>query len=75
MRDKVYQKIYAYHIVAGKCRFPLANSFECYKELLTAGKGKTAVANRIAESVLTLSLYAELLESAEDRICDIILNE
>jgi len=74
-RDEVFEKLYVHDIVARKYFFPLTNSFECYRDLPTAGEEKTPVAKQIADRVLTLPLYADLPLDVVDRICDIILFE
>lgn len=72
-RDEVYEMLAAEHIVARKYFYPLTNSFECYREMDTAGAEKTPVAKYIADRVLTLPLYADLDIEVVDKICDIIL--
>lgn len=72
-RDEIYEKLRAHDITARKYFYPLTNSFECYRNLPTAGVEKTPVAQRLAMRVLTLPLYADLALEDVDRICDIIL--
>lgn len=72
-RDEIFEKLKAEGIVARKYFYPLTNSFDCYRELPTAGEDKTPVAKHIAHRVLTLPLFADLPEETVDRICDIIL--
>lgn len=72
-RDEVFEKLKAIDVVARKYFFPLTNSFECYKNYLTAGAGKTPVAQCLADRVLTLPLYAGLSVEDVDRICDVVL--
>lgn len=72
-RDEVYDLLKEKDIIARKYFYPLTNSFECYKDLPTAGDDKTPVAKYIAERVLTLPLYADLELSDVDKICEIIL--
>ena len=73
-RDQVFDLLAQHGIVARKYFFPLTNSFECYRDLPTAGAEKTPVASYIADRVLTLPLYADLSAGDVDRICEIILN-
>jgi len=73
-RDEVFAKLAAHGIKARKYFYPLANGFECYKGLDTAGEDKTPIAQYIADRVLTLPMYANLSIEDVDRICDIILN-
>lgn len=72
-RDEVFEKLSEKGIVARKYFYPITNSFDCYKNLSTAGKEKTPVSARIADKVLTLPLYADLNMSEVEQICDIIL--
>lgn len=72
-RDEIFEKLSKEKIHARKYFFPLTNSFECYRDYLTAGEDKTPVACHIAHHVLTLPLYADLKITDVDRICDIIL--
>ena len=72
-RDDVFALLKAENIVARKYFYPLANSFECYKDYPTAGAEKTPVASYIADRVLTLPLYADLSIEDVDKICDIII--
>lgn len=72
-RDQVFTMLAEEKIVARKYFYPLTNSFECYRNMPTAGAEKTPVASYIADRVLTLPLYADLEADVVDRICDIIL--
>ena len=72
-RDEVFAKFGENNIVARKYFYPLTNSFECYKDMPTAGAEKTPVAKYLSDRVLTLPLYADLAIEDVDRICDIIL--
>ena len=59
--------------MARKYFYPITNSFECYRDLSTAGAEKTPVAAYQADRVLTLPLYADLALEDVDCICDIVL--
>lgn len=72
-RDEVFERLKASEILARKYFSPLTNGFACYRDLPTAGVEKTPVAQHLAESVLTLPLYADLQLVDVDRICDLIL--
>ncbi len=73
-RNEVFEKLAEAGITARKYFYPLANSFECYRNYPTAGTEKTPMAHHIALRVLTLPLYADLSIEDVDRICDVILN-
>jgi len=72
-RNQIFEMLWKEGIVARKYFYPLTNSYECYRELPTAGAEKTPVAKHIADRVLTLPMYADLSPEDVDRICDIIL--
>lgn len=72
-RDEIFAALGEQGIVARKYFYPITNSFECYRDLPTAGPEKTPVAAYLADRVLTLPLYADLALEDVDRICDIIL--
>ena len=73
-RDEVFAALGENGITARKYFYPLTNSFECYKDLPTAGAEKTPIAAYLADRVLTLPLYADLSLEDVDRICGIILS-
>ncbi len=73
-RDEVFDALGREGITARKYFYPLTNSFECYRDLPTAGTGKTPAAAFLAGHVLTLPLYADLSMEDTDLICDIILS-
>ncbi len=69
-RDEVTNRLLLHNISARKYFFPITNTFECFK-----GKynGKTPIAEKISNRVLTLPLYADLCDEDIERICKIIL--
>ncbi|MGE5627295.1 MAG: DegT/DnrJ/EryC1/StrS family aminotransferase [Solirubrobacterales bacterium] len=71
-RDEVFEKLKKYEIFTRKYFFPLTSSFECYKGIFDSSL--TPVAEKVAATVLTLPLYADLDIKTIDRICEIILN-
>lgn len=70
-RNEVYELLASHHIFARKYFYPLITDFECYRERFS--NVSLPVANKAADSVLTLPLYAELPLDSVDRICRIIL--
>lgn len=73
-RDEIFEALLKEGITARKYFFPLTNSFECYRNYLTAGIEKTPIAAFLADHVLTLPMYADLSLEDVNRICEIILN-
>lgn len=72
-RNEIYNMLAEQGIGARKYFYPLTNSFECYRNYLTAGTERTPIAQHMALRVLTLPLYADLAIDDVDLICDIIL--
>lgn len=72
-RDQVFEKLAENGIGARKYFYPITNSFECYRNLPTAGVEKTPVAAYLGDRVLTLPMYADLNLDDVDRICDVII--
>jgi len=70
-RDEVAEKLKEEDIIARKYFYPLTSAFECYEGRFN--QEATPVAKYVAESILTLPLYADLALEDVDRICDIIL--
>ncbi|MBQ7251327.1 MAG: DegT/DnrJ/EryC1/StrS family aminotransferase [Kiritimatiellae bacterium] len=73
-RDGAASALAACGIHPRKYFHPLTSDYECYRDLPTAGGGKTPVAARVARNILTLPLYPDLPLADVDRICDIILS-
>lgn len=72
-RNEVMEKLSQNGIGTRKYFYPLTNAFECFH-----GKYdimQTPVANDVANSVLTLPLYADLSVQDVERICQLILNQ
>ncbi len=72
-RDEVFEKLKLNDIIARKYFYPLTNDVDCYKDLSTAGADKTPIAKKVANSVLTLPMYAGLHDEDVEKICEIIL--
>lgn len=72
-RDEICDRLRKNGVIARKYFYPLTNEADCYKGMFNMGN--TPIAKYISENVLTLPLYADLLISDVDRICDIILSD
>ena len=70
-RDNVFDALAGQGIGARKYFYPLTNSFECYHGVFDPGK--TPVAQRMAQQVITLPMYADLALEDVDRISEIVL--
>lgn len=71
-RDEVFEELNKNGIVTRKYFFPLTNRFTCYTGQYNSHE--TPVAAYVADTVLTLPLYADLELKDVDRICSIIKN-
>lgn len=71
-RDEVFAELEQNGIMARKYFYPLTNDFDCYRNYPSAGADKTPIAKKLAASVITLPLYADLALEDVDRICEVI---
>ena len=72
-RNEIQQKLADKGIFARKYFYPLTSDLNCYKERYSSSIEHTPIAKRVADTVLTLPMYADLTVDDVDRICDIIL--
>lgn len=70
-RDKVEEDLRKNNIFARKYFYPLTSKFSVIKKMFPIAQ--TPIAEKIADQVLTLPLYADLELNDVDYICDIIL--
>ena len=70
-RDDIFDALAEQGIGARKYFYPLTNSFECYEGVFDPGM--TPIAQRIANEVITLPMYADLSLEDVERICRIVL--
>lgn len=68
-RDNVSDELKKHNIFSRKYFYPLTNDCACYASY---SSGDTPIAKHIADSVLTLPLYAHLPLETVDYICEII---
>lgn len=71
-RNEVFATLAENGVMARKYFFPLTSTFDCFHGNYSTDE--TPVARYIANRVLALPLYAELLKEDVERICDIIIN-
>lgn len=70
-RDEVCETLKAHNVFSRKYFYPLITDFECYRDQYDSSL--TPIAKKMADSVLTLPMYADLSVETVDYICDIIL--
>jgi dTDP-4-amino-4,6-dideoxygalactose transaminase len=71
-RDEVHEELKKYNIYGRRYFYPLISQFPIYKGLDSARTGKMPVAEKIAEEVICLPIYADLQLDIIDYICQII---
>lgn len=71
-RDDVFDVLAVNGIGARKYFFPLTSDFECYRNILP--HGDTPVADRVAQRVITLPMYADLALKDVEKICEIVVS-
>jgi dTDP-4-amino-4,6-dideoxygalactose transaminase len=69
-RDILDDRLKKEGIVCRKYFYPLTTDFQCYSHKYDSSK--TPVAQKIAQSVLTLPIYSELECETVSKICSII---
>lgn len=69
-RDELFAELDRNKIYARKYFYPLTSQFSCYQGLYMPNE--TPIALNISKRVLTLPLYADILEEEIDKVCEII---
>lgn len=69
-RDTVYEELQKRNVYTRKYFYPLINDMDCYRTVYSSKE--TPVAQRVAGSVLTLPIYADLETETVSYICDAI---
>lgn len=73
-RNTVQEILANDEIFARKYFYPLTSELNCYIDKYGCSVKNTPIANRVANTVLTLPMYADLTLEDVDRICDKILS-
>jgi dTDP-4-amino-4,6-dideoxygalactose transaminase len=73
-RDALYEKLKANGIFARRYFYPLCSQFPTYCTLPSALLGNLPVAEKTAQEVLCLPIYADMDKNAEHRIIELICN-
>lgn len=72
-RDELYNSMKDKGIFARRYFYPLISAFSMYRGLESAAESNLWNANKLADSVLCLPIYAELEEEEQNRVIAIIL--
>ncbi|GHT33464.1 aminotransferase [Bacteroidia bacterium] len=71
-RDELYDKMKENNVFGRRYFYPLISSFSTYRGLDSARSKNLPIANKIADSVICLPMYAELTENNVERVIEII---
>ncbi len=74
-RDALYWKLREAGIYARRYFYPLLSNLPMYRGLPSAARERLPVANRLAEEVLCLPVYAGLEETVVERVIEIVRQE
>ncbi len=72
-RDDLYEKFKANGIYARRYFYPLCSQFPTYRNLQSALSGSTPVAEKTAQEVLCLPIFADLDEASLARIAAVVI--
>lgn len=75
LRDELYTKMKSVNIYARRYFYPLISSFPMYRALESAHADNLPVSSSLANSVLCLPIYADLLEEDQQRVINCILGQ
>ena len=71
-RDALYAKLRENNILGRRYFYPLISNFPVYRGLESARKENLPVANKLAEQVLCLPMYADLTDDDVDRVLQVV---
>ncbi|MDD2464675.1 MAG: DegT/DnrJ/EryC1/StrS family aminotransferase [Desulfobulbus sp.] len=71
-RDALYDRLRTHGIYGRRYFYPLISDFPMYRGLQSANRANLLVAAGIAEQVICLPIYPNLVESDQSRICELI---
>ena len=71
-RDELYAKLKENNILGRRYFYPLISNFPVYRGLESARKENLPVANKLAEQVLCLPMYADLTDEDVDRVLQVV---
>lgn len=70
--DEVFSKLKEYNVISRRYFYPLCSNFQCYRDIPSAAASRLPIANKVADSVLSLPLHGRLPAVHVEKICDII---
>ena len=72
-RDALYAKLKENNILGRRYFYPLISNFPVYRGLESARKENLPVANKLAEQVLCLPMYADLTDEDVERVLQVVV--
>lgn len=73
-RDELYFKLKENDVLGRRYFYPLISEFSTYRGLESAHPDNLPIANRIANSVICLPMYHDLIDSSIERIINLMIN-
>ena len=73
-RDGLYGLLKKYNIFTRRYFYPLISSFPCYRHLPSASPAHLPVAERVAQQIMCLPIYADLPKEAREMVVEVIRN-
>lgn len=73
-RDDLYEKLKQNNILGRRYFYPLISNFPIYRGLESASPKNLPIANKMADQVLCLPMYADLTEIDVNRIIEVVSN-
>ena len=71
-RDALYAKLKENNILGRRYFYPLISEFTTYKGLVSSAKENLPVAHKLADSVICLPMYADLIDEDVERIIGVV---
>lgn len=71
-RDALYAKLKEHNILGRRYFYPLISNFDTYKNLESANKGNLPIANKLANQVLCLPIFAGLQDEDVERVINVV---
>ncbi|MDF2987361.1 MAG: aminotransferase, DegT/DnrJ/EryC1/StrS family [Eubacterium sp.] len=71
-RDELYEKLREYNVISRRYFYPLCSNFQCYRDIPTAAVSRLPIANKVADTVLSLPLHGRMPIDHVEKICNII---
>lgn len=71
-RDELYAKLKENNILGRRYFYPLISEFATYKGLDSSNKENLPIAHKLADSVICLPMYADLIDEDVDRVIEVV---